>query len=74
MSERVEAPALCEMEGCRERAVADVHAQWTIADFVSYQACPFHVWDMCDGLGERPVEGRVPADVWVVWFDTGERL
>ncbi len=72
MSERLEAPTRCEMEGCSERAVAEINAQWSVADFVMYLACSSHVWEMYEGLSQRRVEGRVPHDVWVMWFDGSE--
>jgi hypothetical protein len=48
---------MCEMEGCTEEAIGWVEAQWTIADFVRYEACFPHLWEIEEDLRQRTVEG-----------------
>ena len=60
---------LCEWLDCSADAVAEVHAQWTIVDFVEYLTCAKHAWDMVDVLRERTVDGERPLDVWTKWWD-----
>lgn len=58
----------CEMEDCDQDAVASVHAQWTIFDFIDYRSCDTHIDDMLEGLALRTVDGKRPVDLWVQWY------
>jgi hypothetical protein len=47
----------CEFEGCLLPAVGWVEAQWSIADFVRYEACYEHLSEIADGLKTRKIDG-----------------
>ncbi len=59
----------CEFYQCEELASGSVHAQWTIADFVSYDTCVEHYVDVCQALADRRVDEERPFDMWTVWWD-----
>lgn len=61
----------CEWDECQLVADCEVHAQWTIADFVSYAACANHCLDVRDVLAKRLVDGERPLELWIGWYDTG---
>jgi hypothetical protein len=59
----------CWKGRCRNDIIGEIHAQWTLVDFVSYLTCDAH-WDMgMEILERRRVDGNQPVDVWIVRFD-----
>jgi hypothetical protein len=64
----------CEWAECAAWAIGEVHAQWTVVDFVSYAACEEHYEWMVEWLWKRHVDGQPPADVWVSWWDSEPSL
>lgn len=59
----------CEMEGCDHSSAVSVHAQWTLVDFIEYQACGACAGDMFDVLRRRRVDGQLPVDVWFTEYE-----
>jgi hypothetical protein len=51
----------CEYDDCSKPIVGYVDASWSIADFVRYEGCDEHLWEMREQLRHRRVEGRVPT-------------
>lgn len=60
---------ICEWQDCLKPAECGVNAQWSIADFVEYFACSEHAIDMVRILSRRRVDGQLPFDQWVNWWD-----
>jgi hypothetical protein len=67
-------PSLCEMWGCQQKAVATVHAQWTVVDFLAYESCNDHLIDMVEELNERIVDGQPAAVWWTRYDDMSEQM
>lgn len=59
---------LCELEDCYEEAVGYVWAQWSIVDFLRYEACQPHMREMVRDLDRRLVDGNLPM-VGVEFYD-----
>jgi hypothetical protein len=55
----------CEYPECAELAQCSVEAQWTLVDFIAYQACDQHSYLMMEILEHREVDGQLPVDVWI---------
>jgi hypothetical protein len=62
----------CEWRDCTAVATRGVHAQWTIFDYVRYEACAAHVGALWDWTGRRRVDGSYPLDMWVTYYDPPE--
>ena len=60
---------LCEYADCDDNAVAAVHAQWTIVDFLEYAVCSRHIWNVRRFLRVQLVDGLKPVDVWTTYWD-----
>jgi hypothetical protein len=58
----------CDWEDCRLLAVGYVKAQWTIADFVRFEGCDAHLWDMRAALDHTLVEGFAP-ELAIGWYE-----
>jgi len=59
----------CEYPGCDRAGICSVHAQWTVVDFISYYACKNHARDILLTLWSQRVDGNLPLDVWIQWWD-----
>jgi hypothetical protein len=54
---------LCEMQGCKQLAVGWIEAQWSVADFVRYEACFAHIDEMYSDLSWARVDGQLPLEL-----------
>jgi len=52
---------LCEFPDCTALAEGWVEAQWTLADFVRYEACFNHMAEMTAALSDMRIEGEYAA-------------
>lgn len=59
---------LCEMSDCGHLAQGWVEAQWTVVDFVRYEACFGCMPIMERELYRRRVDGLAPARVSVGYY------
>jgi hypothetical protein len=62
----------CEWRDCTAAATTSINAQWTIFDFVRYEACQAHAGALYGWLGRRRVDGSEPLDMWVTYYDPPE--
>jgi hypothetical protein len=62
---------ICEWRDCAALASRSVSAQWTVVDFVRYEACAAHVGELWDWLGRKLVYGSYPVDMWVTYYGFG---
>lgn len=65
-------PGTCEMEGCLRPAIVTVGVQWTIADFLQYEACTRHWRQMQRILARRTVDGELPLELTLDWYGLKE--
>lgn len=59
----------CEFEGCPEPAEGWVEAQWSLFDFVRYDMCNDHLWEVYEDLAERRVDGQLVFEVGVRYYE-----
>jgi hypothetical protein len=53
---------------CHAPAIGEVHAQWTIFDFVDYNVCAEHVDQAQMWFWRKTVDGERPVDVWMTFW------
>ena len=58
-----------ECDWCQSKAHAEVHAQWTIADFDTALACERHLAFAYRKFQRRYVDGAPVQELWHLWFE-----
>jgi hypothetical protein len=59
----------CEHPDCLRLAEFTIHAQWSWADFVEYEACLSHLGEMLEQLSEHQVDGNLPLELTAAWHE-----
>jgi hypothetical protein len=57
-----------ECSWCHAPAIGQVHAQWSIFDFVDYNVCAEHLDVAQVQMWNRTVDGQRAVDVWVTFW------
>jgi hypothetical protein len=59
----------CEWPECDRRAEADVHARWSMFDFIHFRTCGDHLDLFSEWLWKRHINGAPPEYVTWDWYD-----
>ena len=58
----------CETVGCYHAAVATVHGQCSVVDFMSFECCHGHIQDVAYWMRALRVDQLAIAELWIHYY------